>query len=162
MRNDLVTERRSPDVGDVQFGTSDSPLLRLARRRDTAPLPVSLAAFALLLAVGLVHVQDQGGFIGGVEPLYMKVGYYAVEVGAAICIPIVLRNRTAGWALAALVSIGPFVAYILSRSVGLPGDPDDVGNWGYTLGTVSLAVEGGLFVLSITCLLRAVSAWRRA
>ena len=85
----------------------------------------------------------------------MKVGYYAVEVGAAICIPFVLRNRTAGWGLAALVSIGPFIAYILSRSVGLPGDPGDVGNWGYTLGTVSLAVEGALFVLSTTCLLRA-------
>jgi hypothetical protein len=65
--------------------------------------------------------------------------------------------------LAALVSIGPFVGYILSRSVGLPGDPGDVGNWGYTLGTVSLVVEGMLFLLSLSALLRAgaLKPWRR-
>jgi hypothetical protein len=138
-----------------------SSVLNLARSEDTVPLPISVTAFALLLAVGLVHIQDQGGFIGNVTPLYMAIGYYVVEIGAAITIPFVLRKKTAAWVLSALLSIGPFIAYILSRSVGLPGDPGDVGNWGYLLGTVSLVVEGSLFILSVACLLRAVSAWRR-
>jgi hypothetical protein len=116
---------------------------------------------ALCLTVGLVHVQDQGGFLGDVTPQWIKLGYYSVEVGAAITIPFIIRQKTAGWVLAALVSIGPFVAYILSRSVGLPGDPGDVGNWGYTLGTVSLVVEGVLFLLSAYAIGRAVGAGRR-
>jgi hypothetical protein len=52
-----------------------------------------------------------------------------------------------------LLGVGPFVAYVLSRSVGVPGDPGDVGNWGYWVGTVSLFVEAALIVLSVTMLL---------
>jgi hypothetical protein len=159
MSNQLLADRyaRASELDQTR-----SPILHLALSDDTAPLPVSLGAFALLLTIGLVHIQDQGGFIGSVTPLYMAVGYYIVEIGAAITIPFVLGKKTAAWMLAALVSIVPFIAYLLSRSIGLPGDPGDVGNWGYTLGTVSLVVEGTLFILSTTYLLRAVSAWRRA
>ena len=52
-----------------------------------------------------------------------------------------------------LLGIGPFLAYITSRSVGLPGDHADVGNWGYWLGTVSLFVEAALVILSVGMLL---------
>jgi len=41
--------------------------------------------------------------------------------------------------------------------VGLPGDTHDIGNWGYWVGTVSLAVEAALVVLSIGMLL----PWRQ-
>jgi hypothetical protein len=51
-----------------------------------------------------------------------------------------------------LLGAGPFVAYVLSRTVGLPGDPGDVGNWGYWVGTVSLLVEAGLVALSVSML----------
>jgi hypothetical protein len=162
MSNPILADHyaRAAELGLAR--RSRSSVLRFALSDDAAPLPVSLVAFALLLAVGLVHIEDQGGFIGNVTPLYMAVGYYLVEIAAAITIPMILRRKTGAWALASLVSIGPFIAYILSRSVGLPGDPGDVGNWGYVLGTVSLIVEGTLFILSTVCLLRAVSASRRA
>lgn len=52
-----------------------------------------------------------------------------------------------------LLGAGPFVAYVLSRSVGVPGDPGDVGNWGYWVGTVSLFVEAALVTLSVSMLL---------
>jgi hypothetical protein len=52
-----------------------------------------------------------------------------------------------------LLGVGPFVAYILSRSVGVPGDSGDVGNWGYWVGTVSLFIEAALIVLSVSMLL---------
>ena len=52
-----------------------------------------------------------------------------------------------------LLGVGPFAAYILSRTVGLPGDPGDVGNWGYWVGTVSMFVEAALVVLSVSMLL---------
>ena len=58
-----------------------------------------------------------------------------------------------GWAAAALLGAGPFVAYVVSRSVGLPGDHGDVGDWGYWVGTVSLVIEAALIVLGITMLM---------
>jgi hypothetical protein len=57
-----------------------------------------------------------------------------------------------GWFLGLASTIGPFVGYVLSRTVGVPGDPGDVGNWGYTLGTVSLVVEGTFVVIAVVVL----------
>ncbi len=37
-------------------------------------------------------------------------------------------------------------------AAGLPGDHADVGNWGYWVGTASLAVEAALIVLGVTML----------
>jgi hypothetical protein len=52
-----------------------------------------------------------------------------------------------------LLGLGPFTGYILTRSVGLPGDHGDVGHWGYWVGTESLVVEAALVMLSIAMLL---------
>jgi hypothetical protein len=49
--------------------------------------------------------------------------------------------------------VGPFTGYILTRSVGLPGDQGDVGNWGYWVGIESLVVEAALVILSVAMLL---------
>lgn len=54
------------------------------------------------------------------------------------------------WALAAGVAVGPLIAYLWSRSIGLPGDAPDIGNWLCTLGMVALLVESFLLALSIT------------
>jgi hypothetical protein len=58
-----------------------------------------------------------------------------------------------GWTAGALLGVGPFAAYITSRTVGVPGDAHDVGNWGYWVGTASLFVEAALVVLSVSMLL---------
>ena len=52
-----------------------------------------------------------------------------------------------------LLGAGPFIAYIASRTVGVPGDPGDAGNWGDWVGTVSLFVEAALVLLSASMLL---------
>jgi hypothetical protein len=44
-------------------------------------------------------------------------------------------------------------ANVASRTVGVPGDPSDVGNRGYWVGTVSLVVEAALVVPSAGMLL---------
>jgi hypothetical protein len=51
-----------------------------------------------------------------------------------------------------LLGAGPFIAYVASRTVGLLGDPGDVGNRGYWVGTVSLVIEAALVVLSVSVL----------
>jgi hypothetical protein len=128
---------------------------RLLAKSKSTPLALFLLGAILCLAVGLIHIQDQGGFWGDQTPEWIAVGYYLVEVVAGIGALLLARQQLLGWVVALGVSVGPATGYILSRSVGLPGDPGDVGNWGYTLGTVSLVVEGLLFILSIVALVRA-------
>jgi hypothetical protein len=129
-------------------------------RRVSAPEILVRAAGALLaLAVSTVHVADQGGVTALNSPAWMGWGFRILEVGGVLTALAMLLPRPArapawaGWAAGALLGVGPFVAYLLSRSVGLPGDPGDVGNWGYWVGTVSLFVESALIVLSVSMLL---------
>ena len=67
----------------------------------------------------------------------------------------VLLAGPPGWAGRPGRSSGPqpCAAYIASRTVGVPGDPHDVGNWGYWIATVSLIVEAALVTLSVGMLL---------
>jgi hypothetical protein len=121
---------------------------------SVTPVPPLVAAAGLLIAIAIIHLQDQGGLLGGVSPTWLKYGYYLVEIGALVSALFVIRGKAVGWVLGLASSVGPFVGYILSRSVGVPGDPGDVGNWGYLLGTVSLLVEGSFAVVAVVCLTR--------
>ncbi len=140
-------------------------------------MPVRMAGALLALAVSAVHVADQGSITALASPSWIGWGYRFIEVGGvltalALLIPWqLLLTRSAalsrppvrsaaaalGWAAAVLLGVGPFIGYVASRSVGVPGDSGDVGNWGYWVGTVSLFVEGALVVLSLTVL---VAIWQ--
>jgi hypothetical protein len=155
---DVASKERARTIAPLPSPT----LADLAMADDTAPLPVGLFAAGLCLAIGLAHVQDQGGFLGSESPDLLKVGYYIVEIAAACTIPFLIRQKVVGWLFAALVSIGPFTAYIFSRTTGIPGDHGDIGNWGYVLGIFSLIVEGSLFLLSVYRLASFASRLRRS
>ena len=118
------------------------------------PVPLLVLGAGLALAIAIIHLQDQGGLLGDQSPLWLKYGYYMVEITSTISAALIIRGKTIGWFLGLASSIGPMTGYIMSRTVGVPGDPGDVGNWGYLLGTVSLVVEGSLIVLALICLTR--------
>ena len=131
-----------------------------ARRFTVPDVAVRTAGAMLALAVAAVHVADQGGVTALNSPAWIGWGYRLIEVGGVLTALVLLLPRPArlapawaGWAAGALLGAGPFAAYILSRTVGVPGDPGDVGNWGYWVGTVSLLVEAALVVLSVSMLL---------
>jgi hypothetical protein len=114
----------------------------------------------LALAVAAVHVADQGGVTAFNSPDWIGWSYRLIEVGGVLIALALLVPRPARlgpawlrWAAGVLLGAGPFLAYLASRTVGVPGDPSDVGNWGYWLGTVSLVVEAALVVLSAGMLL---------
>ncbi len=123
------------------------------------PVPLLVVGAGLALAIAVIHLQDQGGLLGDQSPVWLKYGYYLVELASTVSAALIIRGKVVGWLLGLASSIGPMTGYILSRSVGLPGDPGDVGNWGYLLGTVSLIVEGSFIVLATICLLRIRKAW---
>ena len=85
----------------------------------------------LALAVATAHVADQGGVTGFTAPDWLGWAYRVIEVGGVLVAGVLLwpRSGRLGWAAAALLSVGAFVGYLASRTVGVPGDPADVGNW---------------------------------
>jgi hypothetical protein len=94
------------------------------------------------------------------SPDWIGWSYRLIEVSGVVTALVLLLPRPArpapawtGWAAGVLLGAGPFAAYILSRTVGGPGDHGDVGSWGYWVGTVSLFVEAALVALSISMLL---------
>ena len=135
---------------------------RRVRARDAstgvtvAPvISVRLAGALLALAVAAVHVADQGSITTLASPHWIGWGYRLIEVGGLLTAAAVLLARPAwlGWAAGILLGVGPFLGYVASRSVGVPGDHGDIGNWGYWVGAVSLVVEAALIVLSAGMLL---------
>ncbi len=121
---------------------------------------IGLTGALLAVAVSAVHVADQGGVTLLADPDWIGWGYRAVEVGGLLtaltlllAVPAGRMVARLGWAAALLLAVGPMLGYLASRTVGVPGDPGDVGNWGDWLGTVSLFLEAGLIVLSVSMLL---------
>jgi hypothetical protein len=117
---------------------------------------VRLVAALLAVAVAAVHVADQGGITAfNSPPDWLGWAYRLIEVGGVLTAVVLILRWPArfGWAAAVLLGTGPFVGYIASRSVGVPGDHPDIGNWGDWVGTVSLIVEAALVVLSVAMLL---------
>lgn len=119
----------------------------------------SVIGAALCTGVALVHVGDQGGLTAFAEPDWIGWGYRLVELGGvALAVLLVSQRATVlTWFGALLIGLGPGIGYLLSRTSGLPGDDDDIGNWSETLGAVSLVIEGALVVLALVVLLHVLS-----
>jgi hypothetical protein len=82
-----------------------------------------------------VHVADQGGVTVLNSRAWIGWGYRLTEAGGVLTALALLAPRPArlgpawlGWA-AVLLGAGPFLAYVASRTVGVPGDLSAVGNW---------------------------------
>lgn len=115
---------------------------------------IRMVGALLAFAVAVVHVADQGGVTKFTSPDWLGWSYRLIEVGGvltavSLLVPSPPRLGLLRWSAPILLGIGPFVGYLASRTIGLPGDRGDVGNWGYWLGTASLIVEAALIVLSL-------------
>lgn len=93
------------------------------------------------------------------SPDWLGWSYRLIEAGGVLTAVALLLPWTAllGWASATLLGTGPFIGYLASRTIGVPGDHGDVGNWGYWVGTVSLILEAALVILSVSMLHTAVT-----
>jgi hypothetical protein len=82
----------------------------------------------------------------------------AVTVGAGLT--LVLSGARVAWYVGGTIAAATIVAYVLSRTTGLPNATGDIGNWREPLGLASLFVEGAVLVLSGSALVVGVSARR--
>ncbi len=108
--------------------------------------PITAIAIALLLVIGLIHFIDARDAFG--DAAYKGVLFVANGVGALVAAVGVARGvKSWGWGLGLLIAVSTFIAYALSRTVGLPGLPAEPGKWFEPLGIASFVAEGAFALL---------------
>ena len=109
------------------------------------------ASISVIVIVGLIHLINSPEDLEGGS--YTGLLYLANFVGALTAAIGIYRGRSWGWSLGALVSVGAFVSYVISRTVGLPGLPVEE-EWLEPLGVLSLMVEALFVGLYLTVFVR--------
>jgi hypothetical protein len=109
------------------------------------------SGISLIVIVGLIHLINSPEDLA--EGSYTGLLYLANFVGALTAAIGIYRGRSWGWSLGALVSVGAFVGYVISRTVGLPGLPVET-EWLEPLGVLSLIVEVLFVGLYLTVFVR--------
>jgi hypothetical protein len=106
------------------------------------------AGVMLALVIGLVHVwvATHAAMPSYVSGLLLAAGAAAFLAGLGL----LTGFRSAGWRLAVVVSGGCFVAYLVSRTVGMPGFAAAIGAWHTPLGTLALTLEALLAALYLS------------
>lgn len=100
-----------------------------------------------LLAVAVVHLLDGPGSLS--DQFYIG----ALELAlAAACVPLavllVTRPVRAFWHASGALCSAALLVYVASRTVGLPGSTDDIGNWFETLGVLNVVFEAAVIALA--------------
>jgi hypothetical protein len=110
------------------------------------PIERTLAVVGLA-GVALIHLLDLHDTY--LAAPYKGWLYLALIAGSLASAALLVRgDDRRGWLGALLLPAGAFAAFVWSRTVGLPGGADDIGNWWEPLGLASLFVEGVLVALS--------------
>jgi hypothetical protein len=108
------------------------------------------AAAVGLVTVGVIHaLQIQGQLSSAV---WLTIGFCLLAGFAPLAgLWLLVQPTLASWTFAGLVSLFAALGYVLTRSVAVPGDPGDRGNWLEPTGLASLIIEWLLvFIIAFT------------
>jgi hypothetical protein len=97
----------------------------------------------LILQTGLVHLYLAPESFA--ELPYEGFLFLANAIGAVVAGYGIYRGKVWGWNLGVLIAAGSIVAYVISRTIGLPGH--EVEEWSNSLGTGALTVESAFLVV---------------
>ena len=110
-------------------------------------------AIAAILGTGLVHAVEAQDAFG--DATYKGLLFAGNGVGALVAAVGIYRDRrTLGWLLGLLVTGGAAVAYVASRTMGLPGLPAEPDAWLEPAGVASLLCEALFVVLCLRTIRR--------
>jgi hypothetical protein len=107
------------------------------------------AGIVLVTAVGLIHFVQVGEYFG--YAAWLGFAFLANTIGALVAAALIGwggRFQRWGWLLGLLVTTGALVGYLVSRTAGLPGLPEDDSMWSSQLGILSLIAEIPFIVLA--------------
>jgi hypothetical protein len=128
-------------------GTRSADLAATADTRESDAAARAVGAVALA-ALALIHVEDLPDTLTASR---LVGDEYLALIAVSIGMAATLLTRRAGpkiWLSAGAVAGSAMFAYLLSRTVGIPGDYSDIGNWRCTLGLAALSVETMIITLS--------------
>ena len=113
-----------------------------SRTTGASTLDVRRIAVGLALAVtAAIHVLDLPGKVEEVP--YLAVAYVFLIVASFVIMERIFRKGILIDYLAAIgLGLAILLAFVVNRTVGMPGATDDIGNWLEPLGLLSLVVEG--------------------
>jgi hypothetical protein len=77
-----------------------------------------------------------------------------IVLAAGIAGSLLLESRTVVWRAAFALSVATLALYAVSRTVGLPGASDDVGDWSNTAGIICGTAEIVVAVIAAAVLMR--------
>ena len=103
-------------------------------------------AVATILVTGGIHLFEARDAFG--DAAYKGILFVANGLGAIVAAVGILRDRSWGWWLGLAIAGGAMLAYILSRTVGLPGLPAEPDAWLEPTGVASLIAES-IFVIAL-------------
>jgi hypothetical protein len=125
------------------------PDLKLSEALDD--VVARMVAIAGLGGVALVHVLQLPDAFAAVDYLgILFIIAIVLALGLVAALTRMSDERT--WAATGLLPALLLIGYILSRTSGLPGFTDDIGEWSESLGLASMVFEGLLVCLSATVL----------
>ncbi len=147
----------------TQVRTREHPAKPNSHRRDrpsqSADAAIRAVAAIGLMAVGIIHALEIQGQLGGAA--WLTAGFAALTIAAPACaLWLLIRPGWLPWLGAGLICTSAALGYVLTRSVAVPGDLGDVGNWLEPLGVAALITEGIVVVLAILVLVDEYAAGR--
>jgi hypothetical protein len=105
-----------------------------------------------LMAVGIIHALEIQGQLSGAA--WLTAGFCGLAIAGPVCgMWLLVRPGRLPWLAAGAICLSAALGYVLTRSVTMPGDPGDVGNWLEPLGVTALIIEGIVVVLAVLVLI---------
>ncbi len=106
-----------------------------------------------IAGVGLIHLLDVVDKFH--ETAYIGVLYVLLIAASLVAARhLIMVGDRRSWLAAGGLAGVTLLAFVASRTVGLPASSDDIGNWAEPLGMASLFVEGAVVLLSAEMLVR--------
>jgi hypothetical protein len=143
----------------VRFAAAHrSPAPARDRRPADTPRhsPLRWPAAVAVLVAGAAHLPVIAPHLA--EAPYIGALFIALTVACGVlAVALLAWDTPTVWDLAILATGLAVLAYVLSRTVGLPQIGDDIGNWSEPLGVLSIAAESVTVLLGVATLV-----WARA
>jgi hypothetical protein len=134
--------------------------LTLYRSAPQADPAVRASAAIGLITVGIIHALEIQGQLSGAA--WLTAGFCLLAVVTpAVGLWLLTRPSLGAWQFGGIISVAALGGYILTRSVPVPGDTGDVGNWLEPLGLAAILTEGVVITLAVSVLVEAYSGRRR-
>jgi hypothetical protein len=108
-----------------------------------------------LAGIALIHLLDAVSKYG--ETRYVFFLYMVLMASTLTAAAVLLRvDSRSAWSMAVVATAATLIAYVLSRTTGLPQASQDIGNWSDSLGLASVFVESCTLLLGVYKLLTIV------